>query len=183
MDPQANDQPNNAPAPLPDFVQIGEAYGILHRQYPLMQNVPGHRDVLNAVYDLRAHIDHRFTLIEGRIAGIEGLLGEIRNKERNSATQADNARAFLGLHSTQLQPLLNVRSGNAINGFPCTIRELEGLNAATADRILNELQIPFNHPITYTVYSGKIRNMFTVFINKSQSGQRKAFGVLKNNKQ
>jgi hypothetical protein len=80
MDPQANDQPNNAPAPLPDFVQIGEAYGILHRQYPLMQNVPGHRDVLNAVYDLRAHIDHRFTLIEGRIAGIEGLLGEIRNK-------------------------------------------------------------------------------------------------------
>lgn len=143
MDVQPNDQPNDAPArarapaPLPDFNQIGEAYGILHRQYPLMQNVPGHQDVLNAIQALRDYIDHRFT-------AVEGLLGQIRNKQLNSETRALNARIFSQHHSAYLQPLRNVDTGFTIDGFPRTVSELEGLDVVTADRIMTELRIEFD---------------------------------------
>ncbi|KAL2132965.1 hypothetical protein VTI74DRAFT_3065 [Chaetomium olivicolor] len=64
-------------------------------------------------------------------------------REVNSARRLANAM-LVTRHDTPLEPLISLRTGQTIAGFPGTSQELVNLQLRDVERILQELELPLD---------------------------------------
>ncbi|KAI0435481.1 hypothetical protein F4803DRAFT_545440 [Xylaria telfairii] len=105
-----------------------------------MPSAQGQQQVLNAL----ARIERQLGRMDGRLNGLEGQMKElnvrVRSGETNAVARLWNSRATGP--GQEIQPLIPMATGEAINGFPTTTTNLNGLSMARVTDILRLLEQP-----------------------------------------
>jgi len=117
------------------FIILCAKYGvrIVKRARPDQGN-PAILDGINA-------LAARFTGLENRLTVVENRLTVVENRQHNTGVCAMNARRLVCDSFAELEPVVDVRTGQPTPNFPRSWPECQDLSDAELDIILDALRI------------------------------------------
>ncbi|KAJ8130294.1 hypothetical protein O1611_g3336 [Lasiodiplodia mahajangana] len=138
--------------PQPDFAAISEAFAVMAKEFARFPNVPAldnGQQLIRAVADLQqssrdlqqsmGDLQLLFKETDTRLSRIENHISAIN---KNSVARLENNRAQR--LSDELVPLCAVFTNLEIEDFPPTLGDIDQLDSAAVNRLLNALNVPVN---------------------------------------